>query len=70
MGQKTAESLANAIGGEGEIGFLYFDANAYVVNQRDAAFRTTIEKEFPKIKIRRPPRASPIRSASSRSPAP
>jgi ribose transport system substrate-binding protein len=51
MGQKTAQSLAKAIGQEGEIGFLYFDANAYVVNQRDAAFRTTIEKEFPKIKI-------------------
>ena len=51
MGQKTAEKLAKAIGEEGDIGFLYFDANAYVVNQRDAAFRTTIEKEFPKIKI-------------------
>ncbi len=51
MGQKTAQGLAKAIGGEGEIGFIYFDANAYVVNQRDAAFRTTIEKEFPKIKI-------------------
>ena len=51
MGQKTAQNLARAIGGEGEIGFLYFDANAYVVNQRDAAFRTTIEREFPKVKI-------------------
>ena len=51
MGQKTAQGLAKAIGGEGDIGFLYFDANAYVVNQRDAAFRTTIETEFPKIKV-------------------
>ena len=51
MGQKTAQGLAKAIGEEGDIGFLYFDANAYVVNQRDAAFRTTIEKEFPRIKI-------------------
>jgi ribose transport system substrate-binding protein len=51
MGQKTAAGLAKAIGGEGDIGFLYFDANAYVVNQRDAAFRTAIEREFPKIKI-------------------
>jgi ribose transport system substrate-binding protein len=51
MGQKTAQGLAKAIGEQGDIGFLYFDANAYVVNQRDAAFRTTIEKEFPKIKI-------------------
>ena len=51
MGQKTAQGLAKAIGEDGDIGFLYFDANAYVVNQRDAAFRTTIETEFPKIKI-------------------
>ena len=51
MGEKTAAGLANAIGGEGDIGFLYFDANAYVVNQRDAAFRTAIEQEYPKIKI-------------------
>jgi ribose transport system substrate-binding protein len=51
MGEKTAAGLADAIGGEGDIGFLYFDANAYVVNQRDAAFRTAIEREYPKIKI-------------------
>jgi ribose transport system substrate-binding protein len=51
MGQKTAENLAKAVGGEGELGFLYFDANAYVVNQRDAAFRTTIERSYPNIKI-------------------
>ena len=51
MGQKTADNLAKAMGGEGELGFLYFDANAYVVNQRDAAFRTTIEKNYPNIKI-------------------
>ena len=32
MGQKTADNLAQAIGGDGEVGILYFDANAYVVN--------------------------------------
>ena len=51
MGQKTAAGLAEAIGGAGDIGYLYFDANAYVVNQRDAAFRTTIERDFPNMKI-------------------
>jgi len=51
MGEKTADNLAKAMGEEGELGFLYFDANAYVVNQRDAAFRTTIEQRYPKIKI-------------------
>jgi ribose transport system substrate-binding protein len=29
MGQKTAQGLAKAIGEQGDIGFLYFDANAY-----------------------------------------
>ena len=51
MGQETAAELAKAIGDQGEIGYLYFDANAYVVNQRDAAFRTVIERDFPKVKI-------------------
>lgn len=51
MGQKTADGLAGAIGNAGDIGYLYFDANAYVVNQRDAAFRTTIERDHPKIQI-------------------
>jgi ribose transport system substrate-binding protein len=51
MGEATAAGLANAIGDRGDIGFLYFDANAYVVNQRDAAFRTAIEQESSKIKI-------------------
>ena len=51
MGNKTAEGLARAIGDAGDIGYLYFDANAYVVNQRDAAFRTTIERDHPNIRI-------------------
>ena len=51
MGQKTAQGLAKAIVAEGDIGFMYFDANAYVVNQRDAAFRTTIERDFPNLRI-------------------
>jgi ribose transport system substrate-binding protein len=65
MGQKTADNLAKAMGGEGELGFLYFDANAYVVNQRDAAFRTTIEKSYPT--SRSSPQAFRTRAVCSRS---
>ncbi|MFG1706983.1 substrate-binding domain-containing protein [Nonomuraea sp. M3C6] len=51
MGKVVADQLSEAIGGSGDIGFLYFNANAYVVNQRDAAFRTAIEQDHPNIKI-------------------
>jgi ribose transport system substrate-binding protein len=51
MGKVTADGLASAIGGSGDIGFIYFSANAYVVNQRDAAFRTVIENDHPNIHI-------------------
>jgi ribose transport system substrate-binding protein len=51
MGKVVADQLSQAIGGSGDIGFLYFNANAYVVNQRDAAFRTAIEQDHPNIKI-------------------
>jgi ribose transport system substrate-binding protein len=51
MGKVTADGLAAAIGGAGDIGYIYFSANAYVVNQRDAAFRTVIENDYPNIRI-------------------
>lgn len=51
MGKTVADQLARAIGDKGDIGYIYFSANAYVVNQRDAAFRTVIEKDHPNIKI-------------------
>jgi len=51
MGKVVADQLSEAIGGKGDIGFIYFNANAYVVNQRDAAFRTTIEQDHPDVKI-------------------
>jgi ribose transport system substrate-binding protein len=51
MGKVVAGQLSDAIGGSGNIGYLYFNANAYVVNQRDAAFRTAIEQDHPNIKI-------------------
>ena len=51
MGKRAAEALGTAVGGKGEVGILYYDAQYYVTNQRDAAFRTTLMKEFPDIKI-------------------
>jgi ribose transport system substrate-binding protein len=49
-GEKAADALAKALG-KGEIGYIYFDANLYVPNERDKAFKYTIEHKYPDIKI-------------------
>ena len=51
MGKQAADALAKAIGGKGKVGYIFHDANYYVTNQRDQAFKTTIEKDYPDIKI-------------------
>jgi ribose transport system substrate-binding protein len=51
MGKQAADALAAAIGGEGKIGYFFHDASYYVTNQRDQAFKKTIEASYPKIEI-------------------
>jgi ribose transport system substrate-binding protein len=51
MGKQAAQALGKSIGGKGKIGMVFYDTKYYVVNQRDAAFKQTIEKEFPGIQI-------------------
>lgn len=51
MGKQAADTLAAAIGDEGEVGYIFHDAAYYVTNQRDQAFKATIEKDHPGIKI-------------------
>ncbi len=51
MGKQAADALAAAMGGEGTVGWIYHDANYYVTNQRDNAFKTTIENDHPDISI-------------------
>ena len=51
MGKQAADALANAIGSEGTVGWIYHDATYYVTNQRDNAFKTTIENDYPNISI-------------------
>ena len=36
---------------KGKVGYIFHDAHYYVTNQRDQAFKTTIEKDYPDIKI-------------------
>lgn len=51
MGKRAAEALGHSLNGKGEVAIVYYNAQYYVTNQRDAAFRTTLKKEFPNIKI-------------------
>jgi ribose transport system substrate-binding protein len=51
MGKQAADALAAAMGGEGTVGWVYHDAAYYVTNQRDNAFKTTIETDYPNISI-------------------
>lgn len=51
MGKAAAEMLAESMGKKGKVGWIYHDANFYVTNQRDNAFKTIIEKNYPNIEI-------------------
>jgi len=51
IGQKSARALAEAIGGKGEVGVIFYDAEFHVTNFRDGAFLATLEAEFPDIEV-------------------
>jgi ribose transport system substrate-binding protein len=51
MGKQAADVLAKSMGETGNIGWIFHDATAYVTNQRDNAFKVSIEKDHPEIKI-------------------
>ena len=51
MGITAADLLADALGGEGEVGYIFHDAAYYVTNQRDQAFKSWIEINYPGIEI-------------------
>ena len=51
MGKQAADALAASINNEGKVGWIFHDATYYVTNQRDNAFKTTIEKDYPNIEI-------------------
>lgn len=51
MGRKAAELMAEAIGGKGKIGVIYYDVDFLVTNNRDNEFVRTIVKDYPEIEI-------------------
>jgi ribose transport system substrate-binding protein len=51
MGNKAAIAMAQALGSKGKVGYIFHDADFYVTNQRDGAFKSTIEQDYPEMKI-------------------
>jgi len=51
MGRAAAELMADALGGKGKVGMIFHDADFWITNQRDNAFRAVIQNEFPDIEI-------------------
>lgn len=51
MGNKAGIAMAEALGRKGKVGYIFHDADFYVTNQRDGAFKATIEKDYPDMKI-------------------
>lgn len=50
-GVTAAHLMAKSLGGAGEIGLIFHEADFFVTRQRYEAFKTTIENDYPDIKI-------------------
>ena len=51
MGKQAADALAKSLRNKGKVAWIYHDAQYYVTNQRDNAFRKTIENDYKDISI-------------------
>jgi ribose transport system substrate-binding protein len=63
MGKHAGDAMGAALGGKGKIAYVYHDANFFVTNQRDRAFRQTIIDDYKGIEIvAEQPLADPTRA--------
>jgi ribose transport system substrate-binding protein len=51
MGRAAADAMAEAIGGKGKIGMVWFDVDYFVTNNRDNEFERIINTRYPDIEI-------------------
>lgn len=51
MGKKAGDAMAAALGEKGKVGYIFHDADFYVTNQRDGAFKYTIENDYPQMSV-------------------
>lgn len=62
LGDVTANAIGEDLGGKGKIGQIYFDANFFVVNEREKAFEATLKSKYPGIEVvERAPMADPAK---------
>lgn len=50
-GVAAAEILGEKLGGEGDVGMVYYDVDFFTTNQRDQGFKDTMEEKYPNINI-------------------
>jgi ribose transport system substrate-binding protein len=51
MGKAAAELLADSLNKKGNVGWIFHDADFWITNQRDNAFKSVINSTYPNIKI-------------------
>jgi ribose transport system substrate-binding protein len=51
MGKRAADAIAAAAGDDGKVGYFFRDADSFVANQRDGAFRKTMRAAYPGIDV-------------------
>lgn len=51
IGERAANAMGESLDGTGEVAVLYYDADFHVTNFRDAAFLSTLAKNYPDIKV-------------------
>jgi ribose transport system substrate-binding protein len=51
LGQVTADALGSDLNGKGKVGVIYYDANFYVTNQREAVFNETLKTKYPNLDV-------------------
>lgn len=51
IGIAAADVMAESLGGEGDVGFIFHDADYYVTNQRDQSFKAWLNNAYPDIDI-------------------
>lgn len=51
MGNRAGIAMAEALSGTGKVGYIYHDADFYVTNQRDKAFKYTIQNDYENMSV-------------------
>jgi ribose transport system substrate-binding protein len=51
MARRSAQILAESLGGEGKLGLIFHDADFFITNQWDEEYKRTIQEHFPGIEI-------------------